>query len=456
MADTSITPYGYIYGKDPKANHPFWGGSGPDIEEYVKSLNGTVTETEDGKIYTINATDGDDVVTKVIDILVPNQEDVGTYAEEVTVTSNHANNQTTYTIKYTTSDEVEHTAGTVIVPDTPTIPEIPTDYVTSVVIGHTETATSDTYAFKYVTKDGIEHNMGSVFVSKNYVNSVSVTQTTASGVNTVTVDVDGTQSSFDVPVAYLKSVTQSAGQHDDDLYTFTDENGHTTQISAPGQYLQSANVTINGGSTELSARGVVGSSAATSRLMNITMTAAEDHPDNLNEIVITNAAGDTSTLQWGEGGINQILGKVDGFINIRWPQTNKRYVGIMANVYSVWNETESLSGVFEAHSVFPKPAIANYTKIIVPAKWALDSTVQNYVTKNTGYENDTITATTHYDAYIIINWPTGNESPIFGGVLLKPYILLNNTTKNIKEVIQCEALTVTNYMSNTLNIGVVS
>lgn len=331
MADTSITPYGYIYGKDPKAHHPFWGGSGPDIEEYVKSLNGTVTETEEGKIYTINATDGDDVVSKVIDILVPKQEDVGTYAENVTVTSQHENNQTTYTIKYTTSDDVEHTAGTVIVPDTPTIPEIPTDYVTSVVIGNTETATSDTYAFKYVTKDGVEHNMGSVFVSKDYVNSVSVTQTTASGVTTVTIDVDGTTYSFDVPteyiksmtigdatasgvktititidgtpysfdvpVSYIKSITQASGSVNDDVFTVTDESGHTLTFSSPGEYVQNINVAAGSGSASLSQRKIVNGVASTQNAGTIRLT----NSSGTHTIEIEDNAGNTISDSWKEG-----------------------------------------------------------------------------------------------------------------------------------------------------------
>lgn len=404
-----ISPQGYIYGKEPKSRHPFWGGGGGDIDEYVKSLNGTITETEDGKVYKIEATDGDDVVSEVISILVPNPVDVGTYAENVSITSQHENNQTTYTISYHTSDNVDHIAGTVIVPD---IPAPPTDYVTSVAIQKVETTTQDTYYFTYYTKDGESHGMGTIEVKKDYVQSVSVTGEEASGVNTITIDVDGDESSFDIPTQYVKNITQSAGEVEDDVYTFTDENGHTTDISAPGQYLQSFTSTVNDTTTgdesyTLGMRGIVSGTPANSSAFTAHLQTPAHNANSKYHIDFTNAAGDTAELEWEEGAsIDLATGfkaaVVSGSI-VAFPYNWSSNRPVVTCKYGTLNGAGSPvpTGTTATYTVKPQIVYIPTGTSVNTQKIELIPTAPNRVvtinsttfSKNSEYENDTISCT---------------------------------------------------------------
>ena len=428
---SEISPFGYIYGKDPKAHHPFWGGGG-DIEEYVKSLNGTVEEVENGKLYTIEATDGDDIVSKVIEILVPDAQEIGTYAENVTVTSQHANAQTTYTIKYTTSDDVEHTAGTVIVPDTPIIPDIPTDYVTSVIISHTSTATSDTYSFKYITKDGIEHAMGSVYVSKDYVNSVSVSQSTADGVKTVTITVDNTTYNFDVPVAYLKSIVQSAGQVDDDVYTFTDESGHTISIASPGEYAQYISSVAGGNVAVLNVRKVVNGVASTGSVGTIRLITSDTNP-NYHKIEVEDSSGNIISDSWEVGGAS-VIGSKFGYI--LGYGTFRLLNALPANYESMMIKTKANTSTntvnIYCNTVFNRHNAQNLIYIPCVCQTSVSSTAFD---KKAGYTNDNITVTLRLEFDLAINWPSTESSPLNVGYANKAkiYVDVNNSTQSIKE-----------------------
>lgn len=72
MADNiRISPQGYVYGEEPLSDHPFWEeGPGPSAGDYVKEVSGSSATQGTVTTYSIKYTDQDDVEHDVIDIPV--------------------------------------------------------------------------------------------------------------------------------------------------------------------------------------------------------------------------------------------------------------------------------------------------------------------------------------------------------------------------------------------------
>ena len=72
MADNiRISPQGYVYGEEPLSDHPFWEEEpGPSAGDYVKEVSGSSATQGTVTTYSIKYTDQDDVEHDVIDIPV--------------------------------------------------------------------------------------------------------------------------------------------------------------------------------------------------------------------------------------------------------------------------------------------------------------------------------------------------------------------------------------------------
>ena len=70
MADIRISPQGYVYGEEPLSDHPFWEDGPAGADQYVKEVTGTSTTEGTVTTYDIKYTDQDDVEHDVIAIPV--------------------------------------------------------------------------------------------------------------------------------------------------------------------------------------------------------------------------------------------------------------------------------------------------------------------------------------------------------------------------------------------------
>lgn len=89
---------------------PFWGGMAT-VDEYIKSIGGEKTTSEDGTTYTITATNQDDDLVEVLTMLVPDQK-VQEAIKSITITEADG----TYTVSVTNQDDVVSEVGTITVP----------------------------------------------------------------------------------------------------------------------------------------------------------------------------------------------------------------------------------------------------------------------------------------------------------------------------------------------------
>lgn len=246
----SISPQGYVYGGEPQAKNPFWDDTQP-VEAYIKNIISTLVETDEGKTWTFTKTDNNDLVTNFAEIFVPSREDM---------------------------------------------PEMPTDYVTSITLTPTAIQGGTRYYVTYETADGAQTGAGTIFVPN--ATSVEVTGEETDGINTITIMVDGTDSSFDVPTQYVKSLEMTATGLVD-TYTATDVSGETVTFEVPRYYVRTITRSVDPttGTATDTATGVVDGTAVQATLG----TTVLSHSGTSYSITIT-GNGDTMTMAWDTGG----------------------------------------------------------------------------------------------------------------------------------------------------------
>lgn len=230
----NISPQGYIYGDSPYSTNPFWDdGPGPDVGDYIRSVDGSVETEGDTTTYSITATDQNNIVKDVIDIIVRDVTVPDDYLTAVNVSETDTQQSTSYLMSSTNKAGVVTQIANIVVPKV-------TDYVTSVTITETVTQQAKTYTFKSTDKSGTETVIGSIVIDNvvlptDYVTSV----TEANGTVTVTKK-DGTSNTFTVLKEAVTDVTESNGtvtveKSDGTSSSFTVGGSVSVSVSSPPQ-----------------------------------------------------------------------------------------------------------------------------------------------------------------------------------------------------------------------------
>lgn len=239
MSDTKINPQGYLYGKDPKASHPFWDeGQLTPVSEYVKSVGGTEETTDTGTTYTISQTDGNDAVKEVLKILVPKVSETPTitdYVKDVTMTEESTDNGTDYTFSKTGGNDSVSEIGKVSVPK-----QGVQKAVQSIRVTETVNTDSKTYTFYATDESGTETTVCTLVIPTVYVKTFTVTN--ENGIYTLTTtNADGTTSASTIEVPEVNAdnliaeINDAIVENDTDGYDFhtlteTENNGTKNEV----------------------------------------------------------------------------------------------------------------------------------------------------------------------------------------------------------------------------------
>lgn len=236
MADTKITPQGYLYGGAPSASHPFWDETA-QIVDYIKSVGGTEETTDEGTTYTISQTNSNDVIQEVIKILVPKASTATAGVQSVSLTEETTATGKDYTISQTTEEGTAE-VGVISVPD-PVEPGVQ-EAVKSLRVEETKGTDKDTYAFYATDQDGVETEIITVNVPTVYVKNITITN--ENGIySIVTTDQTGTEttSTIEVPEVdtsnVLAEISDAVVENETDGYDFhtlteTEYNGTKNEV----------------------------------------------------------------------------------------------------------------------------------------------------------------------------------------------------------------------------------
>lgn len=256
MADTKITPQGYLYGGAPSASHPFWDETA-QIVDYIKSVGGTEETTDEGTTYTISQTNSNDVIQEVIKILVPKASTATAGVQSVSLTEETTATGKDYTISQTTEEGTAE-VGVISVPD-PVEPGVQ-EAVKSLRVEETKGTDKDTYAFYATDQDGVETEIITVNVPTVYVKNITITN--ENGIySIVTTDQTGTEttSTIEVPEVdtsnVLAEISDAVVENETDGYDFhtlteTEYNGTKNEVGkfyiAREQVITGADTTYGG------------------------------------------------------------------------------------------------------------------------------------------------------------------------------------------------------------------